>query len=118
MIFLAIVERDYDEPMLFWKLESNTKEDAIKEFEAKMIGVWVDDDEYIGYDGGQIQEPYDLKRVLKTTLYEVNAEYDMPLEKWFSDAQRRTKEAKVVKNNDNEKMEYERLKIKFEGNKQ
>ncbi len=115
MNFLAVVERDYDEPILFWKLKSETKKDAIEEFKGEMIGGWCnDEDGYIGYDGGQIQEDRDLRSMKKATLYEISTEFDMPIKQWFYDAQQRTLEATREDITKRERADFERLKAKFE----
>lgn len=115
MSFLAIVKSDYDNPPMIWYLKGETLESAVKEFRTEIIGEWYEDDEYIGYDGGQIQAASDLNVILEITLYEVSSEFKMPFKQWFDEAQKRTEQAKVQFGEQAEKAEFKRLRAKFGG---
>lgn len=115
MKFIAIAGRDYGKPPMIFYLFASTKSEAIEEFKEEMIGGWCDGEENdcIGYDGGQIQESRDLDMLLFVKLYEISNDFDMPVRQWFEEAQQRTKQAKARRDEQAERIEFERLKEKY-----
>jgi len=113
--FLAVVERGYDEPRLFWKLKSQNIGEAVEEFRILMVGELIHTDNYIGYEGGQIEldREYDLKIIERATIYEVKSENDVIVDLWADRAKENVRNAKATASKKAEKKEYERLKDKF-----
>ncbi len=114
MKFIAIAGRYYGKPPMIFYLFASTKSEAIEEFKG-MIGGWCDGEEndYIFYDGGQIQESRDLDMLLFVKLYEISNDFDMPVRQWFEEAEQQKKQAKARRDEQDERREFERLKEKY-----
>lgn len=114
MKFIAIVKLHYGKPPMIFYLGANTRNEAIEEFKGEMIGEWCDEDDYIGYDGGQIQQSRDLDMMVRPVkLYEISNGFDMPVKQWFEEAEQQTKQAKDKHDEQAERVEFERLKEKY-----
>ncbi len=113
MKFIAITERDYGSRPTILYLDANTKSEVLEKLRQEMIGQWYDDDDFIGYDGGQVQEDTHVDIILDFKLYEIVNEFDIPIKQWFEEAEQRTKQAKARRDEQAERVEFERLKEKY-----
>ncbi len=90
-----------------WQLKAKTYDEAIEELKSKIIGkMEMPDCRYFeGYWGESI--------LSSVTLFEVSDEKIVPIDEWYTEATKRTEEAKVELKEAEEKAELERLKRKY-----
>jgi len=104
-MFIAIVEKDYEEPTMFFELKSETMETALEEFHWEMFQE--------NFDGGQIYNQNDVDIIESANVYEIKAVRKAPIQQWYNDELLRITRTARQANEANEKAEYERLKEKY-----
>lgn len=92
------------------ELTADNHEKAIEELKKEIIGEFINDEDYIGFEGGFNDE----RKLAKVTLYEVTVKESIPVDVWYKEAMQAEKQAKNDQKSAREKAEYERLKTKYE----
>jgi len=114
-MFIAYVEQagegcDYtiDCGKTLWKLSADTKEEAIEEIKRNVIGE-LNTDNGAYYEG--LWYEFELRSI---QLFEVSNYEDLDVGLWYREASEKAKSIKDKVRLDRERLEYERLKAKFE----
>lgn len=92
-----------------WKLNAQTKEDAIVELRQCIFGKGFPDDEDFKFNGF-----WEDSRLKSAVLYEVVSAENMPVKQWYDEAVHILNEIEKGLVREAECKEYERLKVKFE----
>ena len=91
-----------------WKLNADSKEEAVEELKKKIIG------ELDTQHGAYYEGFWDELKLMSVELFEVADYEDLDVGLWYKEAEAKAKSIKDSLRKSKEKAEYERLKAKFE----